>query len=187
MDEVDRSELSSAEFENRFFANARLTRLEIELFQQDLNEMRQYLAGGQFANENEGWRFMLATGYAYLRGQREILTPDGAGFDVKGIQKSMKRLVEIESMYAVMKNRTYTWMKDHQTMEMQNSALHRLAGGYRGKLAIVQAENQAIKAEVAALRERLERLAPAQEPEPAASERPAPAARWWRRLLDRAR
>lgn len=56
MDENERATLTTASDEDKFFPNAKLTRLEIELFEQDLNEMRDYLARGQFENENEGWR-----------------------------------------------------------------------------------------------------------------------------------
>ena len=40
--------------EKRFYADARLTRIEIELFEPDLAEMAAYLAQGTFENENEG-------------------------------------------------------------------------------------------------------------------------------------
>jgi len=184
MDETERSTLSTASDERKFFANAELTRLEIELFERDLNEMRDYLARGQFENENEGWRYLLATGYAYLRGQREIQTPDGAGFDAEGIRKSMARLLQIESMYAVMKQRTYVWMKDHQAMELSYNAVRIKAEGLEGRVWELLKENRTLKTELAHLREQVARLTPA---EPPASEAAAVTLPFWKRWLKRSR
>ena len=47
--------------------------------------MREYLKQGTFENENEGWRYLLETGYPYLRGKERLLLPDGSGIDPAGI------------------------------------------------------------------------------------------------------
>jgi hypothetical protein len=52
--EVEQPTVSADKWEQRFYPNAQLTRIEIELFEQDLNEMREYLKQGTFENENEG-------------------------------------------------------------------------------------------------------------------------------------
>jgi len=40
--------------------------------------MREYLKQGTFENENEGWRYLLETGYPYLRGKERLLLPTAA-------------------------------------------------------------------------------------------------------------
>ncbi len=154
------SALSSTNWEERFYPNAQLTRLEIELFEQDLNEMREYLARGTFENENEGWRFLLTTGYAYLRDKERLMLPDGSGIDPQGVEENLKRQVEIEAMYAVLKQRAYVWMKDNQTMDMQSGALHTLALGFKARVQDLTVENQALQAELAQLRAQLPPSAP---------------------------
>jgi hypothetical protein len=182
MNENERATLSTATDEDRFFPNAKLTRLEIELFEGDLKEMRDYLARGQFEHENEGWRYLLAAGYAYLRGQREILTADQAGLDRDGIRKSMARLLEIESMYAVMKQRAYQWMKDHQAMELSYNAVRIKANGMERRAWELLEENQTLRAEAIRLREQVERLTPAQPSVPEAAPAALP---FWKRWLRR--
>jgi hypothetical protein len=179
-------------WEKRFFPNARLARIEIELFEQDLTEMREYLGQGTFQNENEGWRYLLGTGYAYLRGKERLLLPDGSGVDPEGLAENLRRQVEIESMYAVLKQRAYVWMKDNQTMDMQTGALHTLASGYRALSDRLQEENAALKAEIAQLRAQLAQSAecPLEAEAPAVVPtlpEPPAAASWWQRHLKRTR
>jgi cell division protein FtsB len=63
-------------------------------------------------------------------------------------------------MYAVLKQRAYVWMKDYQTMDLQTSALHTLASGYRALSDRLREENQALKTEVKQLHQQLAQLAP---------------------------
>jgi hypothetical protein len=175
---------STDKWEQRFYPNAQLTRIEIELFAQDLNEMQEYLKQGTFENENEGWRYLLETGYAYLRGKERLLLPDGSGVDPEGVAENQRRQVEIEAMYAVLKQRAYIWMKDYQTMDMQTSALNTLASGYKALGDRLREENQALKAELEQLRTRQKQLAPEAEAPIAPPATPAPIP-WWRRHLRR--
>lgn len=172
-------------WEQRFYPNAQLTRLEIELFEQDLNEMREYLNQGTFENANEGWRYLLATGHAYLRGKERLLLPDGNEIDPAGLAENLRRQVEIESMYAVLKQRAYVWMKDNQTMDTQTGALHTLVAGYRALIDRLKEENQALKTEQKQLRQQLAQLAPQTAVPVAAPVQPDPPipAPWWKRYL----
>jgi hypothetical protein len=160
MNDIDRSKLSSARYEDEMYPNAKLTSLTIDLFEQNLIEMKQFLGGGQFESENEGWRFLLATGYSYLRGLERIKPAGTDQADLTPADENLRRLIEIEAMYAVLKQRAYVWMKDHQIMELQNSALHIQADGYRGKASELLDENQALKKELTQLREQVKRLSP---------------------------
>lgn len=160
MTDIDRSKLSSAHWEDKLYPDAKLTSLTIELFEQDLIEMKEYLSAGQFESENEGWRFLLATGYSYLQGQERIKPAGTEQPELTAADENLRRMVEIEAMYAVMKQRAYMWMKDHQIMEMQNSALHIQADGYRGKAQELLTENQVLKTELRQLREQVKRLSP---------------------------
>ncbi len=171
----------------RFYPNAQLTHLDIELFEQDVTEMRTYLNQGTFENENEGWRYLLATGYAYLRGKERLLLPDGSGIDPEGIAENLRRQIEIESMYAVLKQRGYVWMADYQTMNLQTGALHTMNSGYRALIDQLQAENQALKAERKQLRQQFAQLAPQAEAPVAIAVQPDPLAPLprWKRFLKR--
>jgi hypothetical protein len=150
-------------WEQRFYPNAQSMHLDIELFEQDFIEMRAYLNQGTFENENEGWRYLLATGYAYLRGKERLLLPDGSGIDQAGLAENLRRQIEIESMYAVLKQRGYVWMKDNQTMDIQTGALHTLVTGYRALIDRLKEENQALKTEQKQLRQQLAQLVPQAE------------------------
>jgi hypothetical protein len=184
--ETDVNLVEQDKWEKRFYPNAQLTRLEIELFDQDLNEMRDYLKQGTFENENEGWRYLLGTGYAYLRGKERLLLPDGSGVDPEGLAENLRRQIEIETMYAVLKQRAYVWMKDNQTMDIQTGALHNTVTGYRAVINRLREENQALKTELRQLQARLQQLAPEGEAPvaipPAEPSAPLP---WWKQRLGR--
>ncbi len=152
--EADRSALSSTPWEQKLFPDAHLTRLEIELFQSDLDEMHQFLAAkGRFSSENEGWRYLLAAGYAYLRGQDELEPADDSEApNPIGAEENLRRLVQIEAMYAVMKQRAYVWMKDNQVMEMQTNALRVRGDGYKVRCDDLEAEVASLRAELARCR-----------------------------------
>ena len=185
--EVEQPIVIIDKWEQRFYPNAQLTRLEIELFEQDLNEMLTYLKQGTFENENERWRYLLATGYAYLRGKERLLLPDGSGIDPEGIAENLRRQIEIESMYAVLKQRAYVWMKDNQTMDIQTGALHTMVAGYRALIDRLKEENQTLKTELKQLRQQLAQLAPQAEAPVAAAVQPVPPVSLprWRRFLKR--
>jgi len=184
---IEEPALINAKWEKRFYANAQLTRIEVELFEQDRAEMAAYLAQGSFENDNEGWRYLLGTGYAYLRGKKRLLLPDGSGIDPAGVAENLRRQIEIESMYAVLKQRAYVWIKDNQTMDMQSNALHTLLFGYKAKSEQLQEENIRLKAELAQLQARLKQLAPEEEAPAATPAPPTPPAPipWWKQRLGR--
>jgi hypothetical protein len=125
----------------------------------------------------------LETGYAYLRGTERLLLPDGSGIDPEGVAKNLRRQIEIESMYAVLKQRAYVWLKDYQTMDLQTSALHTLVSGYKALSDRLREENQALKTELKQLHQQLAQLAPEAEAPvstPALPASPAPIP-WWKR------
>lgn len=185
--EIEEPALINAKWEKRFYADTQLTRIEIELFEQDRAEMRAYLAQGTFENDNEGWRYLLETGYAYLRGTERLLLPDGSGVEPEGLAENLRRQIEIETMYAVLKQRAYVWMKDNQTMDMQTGALHNTVNGYRNVINRLREENQIFKAEVAQLQARLKQLTPGEEALAAAAIPPKPPTptSWWQRRFKR--
>jgi hypothetical protein len=184
--EIEEPPLINAKWEKRFYADARLARIEIELFEPDRAEMAAYLAQGTFENENEGWRYLLGTGYAYLRGKERLLLPDGSGVDLEGLAENLRRQIEIESMYAVLKQRAYIWMMDNQTMDIQTGALHNTVNGYRNVINRLREENQALKADMAQLQARLKQLTPAEEAPLATPPSPElPPTPWWKRQLKR--
>ena len=174
-------------FKEKVFGDAQRTRLEIELFENELVEMREFLQHGEFKTENEGWRYLLAAGYSYLRGQQRLEASAGSEEpNPVGAEENLRRLVEIEAMYAVMKQRAYVWMKDHEVMELQTNALHTMAFGYKAKTEDLHAENQALKAELAQLRRQCGDAAPTAAPsDPSESSLRSAPISWLKRLLKR--
>jgi hypothetical protein len=184
--EIEEPTLINAKWEKRFYADAQLTRIEVELFEQDRAEMAAYLAQGTFEDENEGWRYLLGAGYAYLRGKERLLLPDGSGVDPEGLAENLRRQIEIETMYAVLKQRAYIWMIDNQTMDLQTGALHNTVNGFRIVIDRMREENRALKADVAQLQARIKQLTPAVEPPVAIPSPPEPPpTSWWKRRVKR--
>jgi hypothetical protein len=103
------------------------------------------------------------------------------------LAENLRRQIEIESMYAVLKQRAYVWMKDNQTMDIQTGALHTTVAGYRALTDRLKEENQTLKTELKQLRQQSALptsqaaapvIAPVQPDPPAAVP-------WWKRSLKR--
>jgi FtsZ-binding cell division protein ZapB len=157
--------LSSAEFEQQFFAGAEKVKLEIEVLKETYDEI-------QAASERNGWqpeegpRILLTLGLGVAQGQRLIEADD----ETRAFLAD--RLTHMESELAVMKFRTYSFMQDNQTLEMRMGALRNAVTGLEGVVQRLRPERDALKEEVEQLRTDLaacrERLAQSEsgQPEP---------------------
>ena len=114
------------------------------------------------------------------------MLPDGSGVDPEGLAENLRRQIEIELMYAFLKQRAYIWMIDNQTMDIQTGALHTTVAGYRALIDRLREENQALKADAAQLQARLKQLTPAEEAPVAIPSPPKlPPTPWWKRRVKR--
>lgn len=161
---------SSAEFEQQFFAGAEKVKLEIEVLQETSQEIQAVIERNGWEAE-EGLRILLTLGLGYAQGQQVIEADDEARSHMA------EQLNQMASELAVMKFRTFSFMRDNQTLEMRMGALRNSVTGLEGVVKRLRPERDAFKEEVEQLRTDLaacqERLAQFEngQPEPVASEK----------------
>jgi hypothetical protein len=116
---------------------------------------------------DEGPRILLTLGLGYAQGQRLIEADD----ETRAFLSD--RLTNMASQLAVMKYRTFSFMRDNQTLEMRMGALRNSVTGLEGVMHRLRPERDAFKwqveqlqAELAACRERLAQFEGGQPSEP---------------------
>jgi hypothetical protein len=161
--------LSSAEFEQQFFAGAEKVKLEIEVLKETYDEIQAAIERNGWEAE-EGPRILLTLGLGVTQGQQLIEADDETRAYLSD------RLTHMASELAVMKFRTFSFMRDNQTLEMRMGALRNSVTGLEGAVQRLRPERDAFKEEVEQLRLELaacrERLAQAEsgQREPTSSE-----------------
>lgn len=167
-------ELSSAEFEQQFFAGAEKVTLEIEILKETYDEILTEIKRNGW-EPDEGPRILLTLGLGYARGQYAIKADDSARAYLAD------RITNLESLAAVMKFRTFSFMRDNQTLEMQMGGLRNSVTGLEGALHRLRPERDALKAEADRLTAELETLR--QRLAACEGEQPAPETSWLDRVL----
>lgn len=159
--------LSSAEFEQQFFADAEKVALEIEVLKETYAEIQAAITRNGWEAE-EGPRILLTLGLGVVQGRRVLEANDETRSYLAD------RLTHMESELAVMKFRTFSFMRDNQILEMRMGALRTSVIGLEGVVNRLRPERDTFKAQVeqlqaelAACRERLAQFESG-EPEPAA-------------------
>lgn len=159
--------LSSAEFEQQFFAGTEKVSLEIEILKETSEDILTVIERNDWGRE-EGFRILLTLGLGYAKGQQLIEADDETRAYLAD------RLTNMESELAVMKFRTFSFMRDNQTLEMRMGALRNSVTGLEGVVQRLRPERDAFKAEVeqlraelATCRDRLAQFGGDQPPEPA--------------------
>lgn len=159
---------SSAEFEQEFFAGAEKVKLEIEVLKETYQDIQAAIERNGWDAE-EGPAALLTLGLGYVQGQRLLEADDETRVFLAD------RLTNMESQLAVMKFRTFSFMRDNQTLEMRMGALRNSVAGLEGVVQRLRPERDAFKAEVeqlraelAACQERLAQFESGRPPEPAA-------------------
>lgn len=161
--------LSSAEFEQYFFANAEKVTLEIEVLKETYDEIQAAITRNGWEAE-EGSRILLTLGLGVVQGRQVMEANDETHSYLAD------RLTHMESELAVMKFRTFSFMRDNQTLEMRMGALRTSVIGLEGVVNRLRPERDAFKAEVEQLQTALtacqERLAQFEngQPEPVVAE-----------------
>jgi uncharacterized membrane-anchored protein len=174
---------TSAEFEERFFADAKRTRVEIELLEETRQEVLDLIQKGDL-EEEEGWRAVIGAGLGFLKAERALQVSEGTGnLRDEELKRLLNRLSELESIYAVLKFRTFGFMKDNQTLELKMSGLRASLAGLEKTVDRLRAENEALKQEVIELRAKGAALPPDRTNAGEVTEKPV--ARGWKAWLAR--
>ncbi|PWH15456.1 MAG: hypothetical protein DDG58_11495 [Ardenticatenia bacterium] len=142
---------SSADFEQRFFAGAEIVTLQIEVLKETYDEMLKVIQRNGWELE-EGLRILLTLGSGYAQG-RYLLQAD-----TEQQHRLAERLADLESVAAVMKFRTYTFMRDNQVLEMRSAALQNAVVGLEAVVQRLRSERDALCAELEKLRAEVTRL-----------------------------
>jgi FtsZ-binding cell division protein ZapB len=155
---------SSADFEQRFFADAEIVEVRIRVLRETYDHMLAAIQRNGW-EEEEGWRILLTLGLGYAQGQLALASDDDQR------QRLAERLADLESLAAVMKFRTFSFMRDNQVLEMRSAALQTSVGGLNAVIKRLQperdelkAESDRLRAEVKALQERLDSILVADAP-----------------------
>ena len=136
------SDLSTHEMERDFFQGAQPVKVEVELLEETLEEARRVFAANGWTDA-EGLRIVMTTGIGKLKSEQTLSDDTLASPDtVKGLSN---RMMQLESLYAVMKYRAFHLMKDNQILEIQNNALRNTIHALEGTMQRLHDENLALK------------------------------------------
>lgn len=138
-------ELSSADFERQFFEDAETVTLEIEVLKETYNDILAAIERNGWEPE-EGLLTLLTLGLGYTQGEHLLYADD------EERSRLIERLLNLESVAAVMKFRTFNFMCDNQVMEMRMGALQNTILGLRGLVERLRSENEALRQEIGRLR-----------------------------------
>ncbi len=168
------------DFERRFFEGAEQVKVEVVLMRETWDEIANMLEENGW-KPNEGLIILLTTGMAFLRSERALSVPEGAaGLSEAEIKKLLDRLTIMEARYASIKNFAFDVLRDHRALELKFGPIAAEYANYKEMVWPLKKENDALKAELARLRQEVERLSQAGEAEPVAPERLG----LWQRLRD---
>jgi hypothetical protein len=167
--------VNSSQFEQHFFKDAEIVTLEIPILKETYDDILSVIERNGW-EPDEGRRILLTLGLGYAQGQGLLQADD------EERARLAERLNDLESVAAVMKFRTFSFMRDNQVLEMRMNALENAKTGLEAVVYRLRPERDALKEEVdrlraesEALREQLARLQAGQpEPEPS----------WARRLVE---
>jgi hypothetical protein len=170
------------EFEHKFFEGAEQVTAQVTLMHDTWESILKEFEDNGW-KQNEGLIVLLTTGLAFLRAERALTIPESAaGMRDAEVDKLIKRLIEIESRLAAMKNFAYDMMRDHRVMELQHEAIKLEANGYHRLAARLKEENLAFRAENEQLKYELKKYQSATDMSVA---EPVPDTRSrWRRAFD---
>ncbi|MDH7487938.1 MAG: hypothetical protein QHH80_00300 [Anaerolineae bacterium] len=139
---MDEHELSTEEMERDFFRGAEVIQVAISILRETLEEAKQVFAANGWTEE-EGLRIALTLGLAKIKTDQVISDDSLASLDTPGGLSD--RLMQLDSLYAVMKYRAFHLMKDNQTLEIQNAALRNTIHALEGHIQRLNEEIAALK------------------------------------------
>lgn len=132
------------DFEHQFFDGAETVDIVIKVLKETYVDILAAIEHNGWEVE-EGLRIILTLGLGYTQGQRLLQAGD------EERNRLIERLMDLESVAAVMKFRAFSFMRDNQVLDMQMGAL-------RNTILGLEALAQQLREENAALRQELQRL-----------------------------
>lgn len=162
------------------FKGVSATTVEVPLLKETLRDARALIEEQKW-DETEGLQIILANGLYYLRGEKQLQGLSGGTDGLAAeVERLSRDLMDMHSMYAVMKYRAYTLSEAKQALEFNVTGLeteNRWSTSrlwqFRADEERMQKELDALRAENEDLRQRLAEFE-APEAEPAAPQRRRP-------------
>jgi chromosome segregation ATPase len=148
---TEETDLNSAEFERRFFAGAEIVTLQIPILKETQADIQATIERNSWESE-EGLRILLTLGLGYAQGRRLLQADDEERTRLAG------RLADLESLAAVMKFRTFSFMRDNQVLETRMGALQNAKTGLEAVVQRLRPERDALHEEVERLQAEAEAL-----------------------------
>jgi chromosome segregation ATPase len=148
---TEETDLNSAEFERRFFAGAEIVTLQIPILKETQADIQATIERNSWESE-EGLRILLTLGLGYAQGRRLLQADDEERARLAG------RLADLESLAAVMKFRTFSFMRDNQVLETRMGALQNAKTGLEAVVQRLRPERDALHEEVERLQAEAEAL-----------------------------
>jgi len=139
---MDKKDLSTYEMEQKFFRDARVVKVDIEILEETYQLALEIFARNHWTPE-EGLRIALTAGVGKMRADQFLSVEDT---HLAESQDLADRLTWLESMYAVMKHRTFHLMRDNQALEFRSSASGNIISGLEAKVRRLERENLRLKA-----------------------------------------
>ena len=152
----------------------------------DLLEKLRRLAAENGWSEEEALRIALANGVHYLLGEKRLASAPADEASLRAeVARLTEELMDMHSMYAVMKFRAFTLEQEKQVLEFRVTGLEGENRMSAWRLAKFRKDEEALRAELRRLQEENERLS--QEVTALRGPSPPPPPPGWRRLLARLR
>lgn len=139
---MDVQDLSTEEMERDFFQGAEVVKVEVAVLRETLDEAKRVFAANGWMEE-EGLRIALTLGMGKIKAEQTLSDESLAPLDTPGGLSD--RLMQLDSLYAVMKYRAFHLMKDNQTLEIQNAALRNTIHALEGHIQRLNEEIAALK------------------------------------------
>lgn len=140
------------DFEHQFFDGAETVDVVITVLKETYEDILAAIERNGWELE-EGLRIILTLGLGYTQGQRLLQADD------EERNRLIERLMDLESVAAVMKFRAFSFMRDNQVLDMHTGAL-------RNTILGLETLVQQLREENAALRQELQRLKSAKNVSP---------------------
>ncbi|HML20958.1 MAG TPA: hypothetical protein PKD09_04875 [Aggregatilinea sp.] len=110
------------DFRRQFFPNTEPHTLTLEITSDDWAALCQIIEENEWERD-EGLRYILAAGRAYLQTSAEMAHPDDPEADrVPEPQKSQREMIDMRGQLAVMKYRAFHYMQAVRILEMKLNA-----------------------------------------------------------------
>jgi hypothetical protein len=143
----------SREFEERFFRDDAVVTLQIGVLQEMLDALSA-LARRQGIELDEAVRSVLARGLACRRADDYLAASE------EEQARIARELFSLESNLAVMRYSTFAFMRDNQTLEMQNAAVKNANEGLKAAVDRLHAQEDELLDRLRALQDELEAVLP---------------------------